>query len=242
MFFLIFFILALPIRQKQKKIEEEEKEEEEEEEEEEGEESEEQQQLEKELTSKGPIIQKVEEWRKVSSWLFLRWNALEIKRPGLHWRQFGYQMTGKKVTIGNWRKVVETHSAKVNTHEEQQRLSSALLHTHRTGQRYYVSEDLEETTDRLDSIWTSSQQQSQLQPIQQPQPQPIQQLQTRQQLQSIQPIQDFQLQTFQSLQQHLTPTQQGYKYFAGDWQCHFCQNVNFARRTECKRCARKKNE
>lgn len=98
-----------------------------------------------------------------------------------------------------------------------------MLHQHRTGRKYYVSLDAEEESAATMQAWNQVTQ-SPLPSISCP-PSPL-------------PFSSFV--PFPSTR--LTPTQCGYVPHEGDWQCVHCHNVNFARHTECKRCARKKNE
>lgn len=69
---------------------------------------------------KHSLVKEVVDWRLQSPWLFLSWNNVQLKRPGSIWIQFMEQMCGKRISIGIWRKVVETHSSKVNTLEQQE--------------------------------------------------------------------------------------------------------------------------
>jgi hypothetical protein len=106
----------------------------------------------------------------------------------------------------------------MNSKEDQEKLSEALLHQHHTGRMYYVSESHSEASAATMQVY------NQVVPIQS------------------QKVQQPQLQQQYHKQQQLTPTQQGYKPYIGDWTCQFCTNVNFARHNECKRCARSKYE
>ena len=168
------------------------------------------------------ILDQAVQWHKQSAYLFLHWGNRPIKRPGKFWIDFIYRQCGKRISIGVWRKIVETHSSKVNTREEQEKLSEALLHQHSTGQRYYCCEDVDEVSDTMMNTWTNQVQRvtAPTLPISHIIPPPIQ----------------------TNTQRQLTPMQHNYIPHVGDWQCKNCGNMNFARREECRRCARKKVE
>lgn len=65
------------------------------------------------------------------------------------------EVSGQHSTIRVWRKVVEITLAKQNSVEQQQTLSEALLHQHKTGQEYYVSHDLYEKSKEVQTVWSS---------------------------------------------------------------------------------------
>lgn len=180
------------------------------------------------MQSRGQIRQlqlEVSKWREQSEWLFLSYGNRGIKKPGAVWSTFFEEVSGQKSTIEVWRKVVETHSHHTNTREQQERLSEALLHQHRTGKDYYVSEDINEAADATMKVWDT---------VTTPSPS----------IPSLQSDSSFIISpnpSFSNLPPIiLTPTQKNYFPYPGDWQCNYCDNVNFARRNECKRCARPK--
>jgi hypothetical protein len=178
-------------------------------------------------------MKEVTDWYSQSPWLFLLWNNVKLKRPGSNWSDFIEQMYGKKLTIGIWRKIVETHFAKTNTIEQQERLSTALLHQHHTGRLYYVSEDANEVAEATTKIWN----QVLSTPSTSSNPSSISKSST-QQISVIQtPITKFQqIQTpIASTPQQITtltitnnssPTftssQPNYQYHQGDWKCSKC--------------------
>lgn len=61
-------------------------------------------------SSRKPLVADVLTWRQQSPWLFLSWGNQQLKRPGTIWIQFLEQQCGKRISIGIWRKVVETQS------------------------------------------------------------------------------------------------------------------------------------
>jgi hypothetical protein len=176
------------------------------------------------------LVKEVTTWCKQSPWLFMSTKNIKIQKIGKYWSQFMQQMTGQQTTIGAWRKAVETHSHKVNSKDQQKRLSSALLHQHRTGEEYYVSEDATEVAEATMQAWDQVMLPTPtLPPMSAPQSPPL----------SIQSTYSpFKAMISTSVK--LTPTQHNYVHHEGDWQCQHCGNVNFARRNECRRCARPK--
>jgi hypothetical protein len=131
-------------------------------------------------------------------------------------------------SIGVWRKVVETHSHKTNSREEQERLSEALLHQHRTGKDYYVSEDMEEVSQATMQVWN--------QVVPSITPPLLSLVKPTPSVSTITP-QFIPINSFSSSQStSLTPTQLTYQPRTGDWSCTKCQNINFAWRIQCKRC------
>jgi hypothetical protein len=76
-----------------------------------------------------------------------------LRRIGGQWSKFVRNNTGQKTTLRVWRKVIETESAKQNSFNAQQTLSSALLHQHKTGQDYYVTHHPHEKSKQVLSVW-----------------------------------------------------------------------------------------
>jgi hypothetical protein len=52
-----------------------------------------------------PLDSKVQQWQQQSSWLFLTWGNVLIRRPGKIWTQFVKDVTGQQTTIGILRKI-----------------------------------------------------------------------------------------------------------------------------------------
>ena len=99
------------------------------------------------------LLEEVHEWRAQSPWLFLKPGNQPAKRIGALWIDFVQHNTGQKTNLRVWRKVAETASAQNNSLDQQQMLSGALLHQHKTGQEYYVTHNPREKSQQLHQVW-----------------------------------------------------------------------------------------
>jgi len=95
----------------------------------------------------------VAEWYTQSPWLFLRSGNQPIRRIGTLWLKFVLDNTGQQTNLCVWRKVAETTSAQQNSLTQQQTLSSALLHQHKTGQEYYVTHNPQVRSKEVHNVW-----------------------------------------------------------------------------------------
>jgi hypothetical protein len=190
-------------------------------------------QIEEDTSSLSQPVGDVTQWRSQSEWLFLSANNKKIEKPGKYWKMFFEQISGQSLTIPIWRKIVETHSHKVNSREQQERLSEALLHQHRTGAEYYVSEDVHEVAEATMDVWNQvTTPVTPHQPFIPPSPSPITQVQYGS---------SSQFTPLTSPHSHspsnmFTPTQPGYSYRPGDWDCNHCGNRNYGWRVVCHKC------
>ncbi len=97
----------------------------------------------------------VPEWHAQSSWLFLKAGNQPVRRIGTVWFKFVFENTGQRTNLRVWRKVAETTSAQQNSVIQQQTLSGALLHQHKTGQEYYVTHNPQAKSKEIHKVWNA---------------------------------------------------------------------------------------
>jgi len=104
-------------------------------------------------TRQEELHEEINEWRAQSPWLLLKPGNQPVKRIGGLWINFVQLNTGRRTNLRVWRKVAETASSKSNSLDQQQMLSDALLHQHKTGQDYYVTHNPREKSQQLHQVW-----------------------------------------------------------------------------------------
>lgn len=105
-----------------------------------------------------------------------------------------------------------------------------MLHTHRTGCRYYVLEDTKEVANATMAIWNTETVCSPSPPLLSSPPL----LTTPTPFVTSPSVVSSSLSSPSLTQTILTPKQHNYISYIGDWQCLYCHNINFACHTECK--------